>query len=279
MKIQIALVALWLAATAGNGAPAEPPKPKEVVIGGVSGFKDTPIVPNTTWHVHDPERPQPAVVKPGTSIAQEQPGKPPADAIILFDGTDLSQWRNKDGEPPVWKIEGGGMIASKGDIFTRQEFGDVQLHLEFATPKPGKGSGQSRGNSGVFLMGRYEVQILDCHENLTYADGTIGALYGQHPPLVNASRPPGEWQAYDILFTAPRFETDGKLKSPAYVTVLLNGVLVQNHQSFMGPTNWRILANYNTPHPATGPISLQDHDNPTRFRNIWVRPLKSGDAQ
>lgn len=152
----------------------------------------------------------------------------------------------------------------------------MQLHLEFCMPVPVKGDGQSRGNSGVFLMGKYEVQILDCYQNLTYADGTVGALYGQHPPLANACLPPGQWQVYDIVFNAPRFGTDGTVKSPAYITIILNGVLVQNHESYMGPTGWKILAQY-TPHGPVGPISLQDHGNPTRFRNIWVRPLKTED--
>jgi hypothetical protein len=249
------------------------PPPPEVVVNGVAGFKDTPLQPDAPWHVHDPERPQPPIVKPGTFSGQEQPGKAPSDAIVLFDGKDVSHWRDKDGKPAAWKIQSGELIESKGDIYSKQEFGDIQLHLEFKMPPP-KGSGQSRGNSGVFLMGKYEVQILDSYLNPTYADGTIGALYGQQPPLVNAARPPGEWQTYDILFTAPRFASDGSLKSPAYITILLNGVLVQNHQSYRGPTNWRVLTKY-TPHEPTGPISLQDHDNPTRFRNIWVRPLNT----
>jgi hypothetical protein len=236
------------------------------------GFTNTPIIPGTQWHVHDPNRTQPPIVKHGTFSTQEQPGKPPSDAIVLFDGTDLSKWRNKDGQAPVWKVEDGAVTAGKGDIFSREEFGDVQLHLEFATPPP-KGNGQGRGNSGVFLMGRYELQILDCYDNLTYADGTIGAMYGQHPPLANVSRAPGEWQVYDLVFNAPRFKADGSVESPAYMTAFLNGVLVQNHESYNGPTGWKQFGKY-SPHPPTGPISLQDHGNPMRFRNIWVRPLK-----
>ncbi len=235
------------------------------------GFTNTPVIPGTKWHVHDPNRPQPVVVKPGTFSTPERPGQPPADAIVLFDGKDLSKWQHKDGRDATWKVDEGVFIAGKGDIFTREEFGDVQLHLEFATPPP-RGNGQGRGNSGVFLMGLYELQILDCYENLTYADGTIGAMYGQHPPLVNASRPPGEWQTYDIVFTAPRFKEDGSVESPAYMTAFLNGVLVQNHQAYRGPTAWKQVGRY-TPHPPTGPISLQDHGNPMRFRNIWVRKL------
>ncbi len=272
MKIKIVSFGLCVSALTSCCTFAAPPPP-EVVINGVAGFKDTPMQPDAPWHIHDPERPQPVVVTPGTFSTQEKPGQPPSDAIVLFNGRDVLQWRDKDGKPAAWKIEGSELIESKGDIFTKQEFGDVQLHLEFKMPPP-RGDGQSRGNSGVFLMGRYEVQILDCYSNLTYADGTVGALYGQHPPLANASKPPGEWQVYDIVFTAPRFAADGSVKSPAYVTALLNGVLVQDHQSFRGPTSWRILTQY-APHPPTGPISLQDHDNPTRFRNIWVRPIKA----
>jgi hypothetical protein len=237
----------------------------------IDGFTNTPVLPGGKWHVHDPNRPQPGVVTPGTFSTQDRPGKPPSDAVVLFDGTSLSEWVDKNGVPAAWKIENGELLAGKGDIFTKQEFGDVQLHLEFLTP-PAKGDGQKRGNSGIFFLGKYEVQILDCYENRTYPDGTVGALYGQYPPLVNASRPPGEWQVYDILFTAPKFEADGTLKSPAYATVLLNGIVVQNHQSFLGPTGWKILPKY-APHPVTGPISLQDHGDPIRFRNIWVRRL------
>ncbi|HYG23842.1 MAG TPA: DUF1080 domain-containing protein [Verrucomicrobiae bacterium] len=272
MKTAYLAILVCLAAGA-HCAIAAPAKPMETIVNGVAGFKDTPLIPNTQWHVHDPERPQPPVVKPASLVTEKPTAIPPSDAIVLFDGSDLSKWRDKDGNAAAWKLGDGGVTAAKGDIFTREEFGDVQLHLEFATPSVVKGTGQGRGNSGVFLMGRYEIQILDCYENLTYADGTIGAIYGQYPPLVNACRPPGQWQTYDILFTAPRFEANGTLKSPAYVTALLNGVLVQNHQSLMGPTGWRAVAKY-TQHPATGPISLQDHGNPTRFRNIWVRRLE-----
>jgi hypothetical protein len=237
----------------------------------IDGFTNTPIYPGTQWHVHDPNRPQPEVVTPGTFSTQDKPGKPPSDAIVLFEGTDLSQWRTEDGKPPQWKIEDGAVTTAKGDIFTKQEFGDIQLHVEFATPPP-EGNGQGRGNSGVFLMGLYEVQVLDCYENKTYADGTVGALYGQRPPMANASLPPGQWQVFDIVFTAPRFSESGELKSPAYATVFHNGVLIQNHASFDGPTGWKKIPEYKA-HPPVGPIRLQDHNNPMRFRNIWVRPL------
>lgn len=239
----------------------------------IDGFRDTPIYPGTKWHVHDPDRPQPPLVTPGNFSTQEKPGKPPSDAVVLFDGSDLSQWRMEDGKPATWKTENGAVIASKGDIFTKQEFGDIQLHIEFATPPP-QGSGQGRGNSGVFFMNKYEVQVLDCYQNLTYADGTTGALYGQHPPLANACLAPGQWQVYDIAFTAPRFGDNGEVKSPASVTVFLNGVLVQNRETFDGPTGWKSVPKY-TAHPPAGPLRLQDHNNPMRFRNIWVRPIKS----
>ena len=241
----------------------------------IPGYKDTPMLPGGKWHVHDPDRPQPVPVTPGTFTSQKQPGKPPSDAIVLFNGKDLSQWRDKDGNSAGWKVKGGEMTVGKGDIITRQEFGDIQLHVEFCEPPLVlTNKSQDRGNSGVFLMGRFEVQVLDCFNNLTYPDGTTGALYGQYPPLVNACRPPGEWQTYDIIFTAPRFGSDGALKSPAYATVIQNGILVQNHSALLGPTEHRKLAAY-TPMPATGPIALQDHHHPVRYRNIWVRPLKN----
>jgi hypothetical protein len=244
----------------------------EVTINGVAGFKDTVMQPDGKWHVHDPERPQPPVVTPGTF---SQVAKPPSDAIVLFDGKDLSGWRDKDGKPAPWKIENGAMVSAKSDIVSTQQFGDVQLHIEFWEPVPDSGSGQGRGNSGVFLMDKYEVQVLDCYGNKTYADGTTGALYGQHPPLANACLPPGQWQAYDIIFTAPKFE-NGSVKTPAYATVFLNGVLVQNHQSYRGPTGWNNPGKY-SPHAPTGPIGLQFHGNAVRFRNIWARPLQLTD--
>jgi hypothetical protein len=248
----------------------------EVTINGIAGFKDTPMQPDGKWHVHDPDRPQPPIVAPGAFSTQDQPGKPPADAIVLFDGKDLSQWRDKDGKPAPWKIENGAMISAKSDIVSTRQFGDIQLHVEFCEPSPASASGQGRGNSGVFLMGRYEVQVLDCYENKTYADGATAGLYGQHPPLVNACLPPGQWQVYDILFTVPRFETNGAVKTPAWVTVFHNGIAVQNHQSFRGSTGWKSPGKYQ-PHGPEGPVGLQFHNDPVRFRNIWVRPLQPAD--
>jgi hypothetical protein len=241
----------------------------ELTIDGVEGFQDTPLEPGSQWHVHDPARPQPPVVTPGATFSQMAP--PPSDAIVLFDGKDLSQWRDKgNGGPAQWRVEDGAAVSAKGDIQTIQKFGDIQLHLEFREPTPPRGDGQGRGNSGVYFMGLYEVQVLDCYDAKTYADGMTGALYGQHPPLANACRPPGEWQTYDIVFTAPRFDADGKVTSPAYVTVILNGVVIQNHQAYRGASNWRSLGSYSA-HDAELPLALQYHSNPVSFRNIWVR--------
>ena len=233
-----------------------------------TGYQDTPIIPGTKWHVHDGERPQPTVVTPGA-----KPGDAPSDAIVLFDGKDLSKWRTAKGEDAKWKIENGyAEVAPKtGDIFTKDEFGpDFQLHLEFATPPP-VGDSQGRGNSGCFLFGKYEIQILDSYQNPTYADGGATAIYGYMPPRVNASRPPGEWQAYDILVEGPRFK-DGKLEKPLVVTVLHNGVVTQNHTRLIGETPHKQVGAYHA-HGEKGPLKLQDHGNPMRFRNIWIREL------
>jgi len=240
---------------------------KETTINGITGFKDSPLLPGGKWHVHDPERPQPPVVTPGGV---------PSDALVLFDGTDLSQWHDKKCNPAPWIVADGAMAAAKSDIVTVREFGDLQLHAEFCEPVPATGTGQGRGNSGIFFMGRFEIQILDCYQTKTYPDGQTSALYGQMPPLVNACRPPGEWQTYDIVFTAPRFNPDGTLKQPAYATIFHNGVLTQNHQAFLGPTQHAKVASY-TRQPETGPVGLQFHNNPVRFRNIWVRPLTTTD--
>ena len=257
------------------GARAQQDKPK-------LGYKDTPMLPGDKWHVHDGDRPQPPIVPPGTASTQEKPGTPPADAVVIFDGTDLSKWHADGNKPSGWKVEDGAMIVPPrgtdggGTITTNDEFGDCQLHVEFATPDPPKGKDQGRGNSGVLIMGRYEVQVLDSFDNLTYPDGQAGAIYGQFPPLVNASRKPGEWQTYDIVFTAPRFATDGTVESPAYVTLLHNGVLAQNHTALLGPMAFRALAKY-SPHGPKGQLSLQDHGDPVRYRNLWVRALKGVD--
>jgi hypothetical protein len=217
--------------------------------------------------------PAPPVIDAGRAPAT--PAPPPSDAIVLFGGRDLSEWRGVDGSPARWRVRGGYMevAAGTGGLVTARTFGDVQLHLEWASPDPPKGSDQDRGNSGVFFMGMYEVQVLDSYGNTTYPDGQAGAIYGQYPPLVNASRPPGVWQSYDIVFRRPRFSADGSLLRPATMTVLHNGVLIHDAVTLTGPT-----ANGSRPgfsrHPDRLPISLQDHAHPVRFRNIWVRELE-----
>ena len=231
--------------------------------------------PDPNWIDHDRSRPQPPVVAPGKPSAQEKAGSAPSDAVVLFDGKDLSQWASMDGSPTKWIMKEGYMECVKGSGYARtlQNFGDCQLHIEWATPNPPHGEGQQRGNSGVFFgMDRYEVQVMDSYQNATYADGSAAAIYGQYPPLVNVSLPPGQWQTYDIIYTAPRFGDLDEMRSPARVTVFHNGVLVQNNVQLTGPTSWLERAPYRS-HPEKLPISLQDHGNPVRFRNIWVREL------
>jgi len=225
------------------------------------------------WPQHSRERPPSPIVTPG---APALPVPPPADAIVLFDGSSLAKWENGKGGPAKWKLIPGGAMevaAGTGGIQTRDGFGDVQLHVEWMSPNPPKGTDQDRGNSGVFLMGKFEVQVLDSYENVTYTDGQAAAIYGQYPPLVNVSRKPGEWQSYDIVFHRPRFDASGKLTKPARFTVLHNGVLVQDDVEPVGPT-----ANGSRPPYVAGPdrlpIGLQDHAHPVRFRNIWVRDLE-----
>lgn len=205
------------------------------------------------------------------------PGGPPADAIVLFSGKDLSQWKSANGGEAKWLVRDGAMevVGKTGDITSKAEFGDIQLHIEWATPAQVQGSSQGRGNSGVFLQGRYEIQVLDSFENTTYYHGQAAAVYKQYAPLVNASRRPGEWQSYDIIYRAPKFDEAGNVVKKARVTVLHNGVLVQDNVEILGTTtNEEVQPTY-TKHPEKGPIRLQDHSNPTRFRNIWVRPLDS----
>jgi hypothetical protein len=225
--------------------------------------------PVIRWPQHTMDRPQPPVIGPAPA---GRPGAPPSDAIVLFDGTDLSQWEADSGRPAGWKVDSGYMeiVAGSGDIHTKRGFGDCQLHVEWRAPMPPSGEGQERGNSGVYLMGRYEIQVLDSYDSRTYPDGQAAAVYGQYPPLVNASRPPGEWQSYDIIFHRPRFDATGKLMRPARVTVLYNGVLVQDNVALTGPTAHQRRPPY-VAHPDTLPLELQDHEYPVRYRNIWIR--------
>ncbi len=225
----------------------------------------------STWPQHSRERPMAPVAAPAE---QALPVAPPAGAIVLFDGDDLDHWRTAGGEPARWAlVDGGAMQASRGDIETREAFGDVRLHVEWASPAPPRGEDQDRGNSGVFLMGRYEVQVLDSYQSQTYADGQAGAIYGQFPPRVNVSRPPGEWQTFDIEFHRPHFDASGKVVEPARMTVRHNGVLVHDDVALLGPTSHRVRAPYEA-HADRLPIKLQDHGHPVRFRNIWVQPLE-----
>jgi Domain of Unknown Function (DUF1080) len=212
--------------------------------------------------------PVPRVVTPGHATAA------PSDALVLFDGKDLSAWERVEGGPVQWSIGDAAFTVSKGtgDIRTKRRFGDCQLHIEWRTPARIEGEGQGRGNSGVFLQGRYEVQVLDSYDNATYANGQAASIYKQYIPLVNASRKPGEWQTYDIYFRAPRFSADGSLAEPAYVTVVHNGVLVQDHVQIKGGTVYRGAASY-AKHDAREPLLLQDHGNPVSYRNIWIREL------
>jgi Domain of Unknown Function (DUF1080) len=224
---------------------------------------------------HDRSHPLPAVITPATCSTQDQVGTPPSDAIVLFNGKDLSNWEEvKGGAPAQWTI-GDGYFATKpgaGDIRTKQTFGDMQLHVEWATPNPPHGEDQDRGNSGVFLQGLYEIQVLDSFHSVTYADGQASAVYGQYPPQVNACRPPGEWQTYDIIFHGPRFSEEGTLIRRARVTVIQNGVLTQDDVAIMGPTGHHIRPQY-TPTPEKMPLALQDHNHPVRYRNLWVREI------
>jgi hypothetical protein len=282
MKVAILmLAAIALAAQTPGQQPKQPAPPRDGIPSShgddTRGYNDTPQLPNQKWKVHDMERPRAPKVTPGplTNAA------PPSDAIVLFDGKDLSHWmqavRGGQLQEPKWKVENGylAIVPRTGKLVTKEKFGDCQLHVEWMIPKEATGQGQARGNSGVELMQRYEIQVLESNENLTYADGAAGAMYGIWPPLVNPARPQGEWNVYDIMFEAPRF-ADGKLVKPAYFTVLFNGVLVQNHMEQIGTTIWRQVAKY-TPHAVEESLSLQDHSQPVRYRNIWIRRLTASD--
>lgn len=234
------------------------------------GYADTPlIVSGGKWKVHDIDRPRPGPVAPGRTAADA-----PADAIVLFDGTNTDRLRGKDGVACPWAFENGELIVKGGDVWTKESFASCQLHLEWKTFPGTEGRSQKKGNAGIFFMDRYETQILDCDNNLTYADGMAGSVYGQTPPLVNAVRKAGEWQTYDIIFTAPKLE-GGKVVEPATITTILNGIVVQNHTKILGPTLHKKATSYTGVFPAAAPFRFQDHKNslPDRLRNIWVRPL------
>jgi hypothetical protein len=234
---------------------------------GTFGYRDTPTQPWSGYRVHDPDRPKPKDVAPGTSSTQDRPGRPPSDAIVLFDGKDLSKWK-----PNQWKVENGELIATTGRFETADDFGSYQLHLEWKAPNPPVGDNiMDRGNNGVLLMGSFEIQIFDPTTKI-YPDGQAAAVYGQTPPLVNASLPPGQWEVYDIVFTAPKFDGD-KLTAPARVTLFYNGVLVQYNQEIYGPTGHATLPRPYPPGRSRAPLALGAHNNPVRFRNIWIRPL------
>jgi hypothetical protein len=243
------------------------------------GYTDTPILPGQKWHVHDSGRPHPNMVTPGAAL-----GAAPSDAVVLFEGKDLSAWKSRgrgaDRGKEIdakWVVKDGYFECAPGtgSLVTKEKFGDVQLHIEWSEPPDISGADQDRGNSGVLLMDRYEIQVLDSWVNVTYADGQAGSLYGQWPPLVNPIRKPGEWQSYDIIFEAPEFEGD-KLTKAAYATVLFNGVLVQNHMEILGTMVHRQVARY-TRHGDEEPLSLQDHGHKVRYRNVWIRRLKPHD--
>jgi prepilin-type processing-associated H-X9-DG protein len=242
---------------------------------GIPAFYGDPPDAQHPWAVHDPNRPQPTVVTPGTFSSQAEAGRPPSDAIVLFDGSDLSKWESakEGGGSAKWVVSEGllEVAPSTGDIRTKEEFGDCQLHIEWAEPPNVSGSSQGRGNSGIFLMGLVEIQVLDSYHNVTYADGHAASVYGVNPPMANPLRPPGEFQVYDIIFRRPVYK-DGQPLDPGYVTVFVNGVVAQDHTALEGATGhmWRT---HPAPFPEKGPLKLQDHGNPVRFRNIWYRPL------
>lgn len=272
------VLALCLAAVAfGLPAFAEDQPEK------IDGFRDTPMEAGGKWHVHDPDRPQPPVVTSGESFSHGAPA--PSDAEVLFDGKDLSKWQTPSGDDAKWKIIDGAVETQRGGgIRTRGKWADFQLHVEFSEPNPPHGTGQGRGNSGILINDMYEVQVLDCYNAKTYPDGQCGAIYGQEPPLVNACKSPGTWQTYDIIFESPRWNEQGELTKKAVITVIQNGVVVQNHYELIGMTDginalqpWRTLSKYPPPHPPEVFVELQDHNNPVSYRNIWIRLLGKAD--
>jgi hypothetical protein len=262
---------------AGSAALAQQPAAKRPDrFNQPTGYRDTPVLPYQRWKVHDLDRPKPAVVTPA-----DTPGGPPSDAIVLLNGKNLDQWtfRGKRGrEPRPWKLVDGYMEVDPGagDAATKESFGDAQFHIEWSAPTEISGDSQWRANSGILLMGQYEIQVLDSFNNPTYADGQAGSIYGQWPPLVNPVRKPGEWNVYDIVFEAPRFQGEDLVK-PALVTVFMNGLILHNRKEIVGRMAHRVVGTYKA-HAPELPLSLQDHDVPVRYRNIWARRLKGYDA-
>jgi hypothetical protein len=234
---------------------------------GVFGYKDTPIQPWSGFHVHDPDRPAPPKVEPGAPSTQTQTGTAPSDAIVLFDGKDLSRW-----QPSNWKVEDAFLVATDGRLMTKEEFGSCQLHLEWQAPVEETENVMNQGNNGVMLLGTIEIQIFDSYRTKIYPDGQAAAVYAQTPPMVNACRKPGEWQTYDIVFIAPKFDQAGKLLEPARVTMFHNGLLVHLNQEIYGNSPHAAVASYDSV-KSKGPLAFGAHRCPVRFRNIWIRPL------
>ena len=243
--------------------------PYSVTAALLAGALFAVTVPTITWKTGDRSRPMPPKVDPGTA------GRAPSDAVVLFNGKDLSGWQQKSGKPAEWTVENGyfAVKPKTGDLVTKQAFGDAQIHIEWASPTPPEGKDQEPGNSGVYLHSLYEIQVLESNKNVTYPDGQAGAIYCQYPPLVNPARPAGEWQTYDIVFHGPRFDPAGQLTRLATVTLLFNGVLVQDNTSPTGPTDYMKRPPYK-PGPEKLPLLLQDHGQPVKYRNIWIRELK-----
>jgi hypothetical protein len=259
-------------------APAVKPKAKPVhhtliwTKDGVPGYTDTARQPWSKWRVHDPDRPLPKKIDPGRPSTPQQVGTAPSDAIVLFDGRDMSRWQAAE-----WTIDQGCLVAGKGNLVSKQEFGDCQLHVEWQAPNPPVGAAFNRGNNGVQFLRAIEVQVFDSYTQKLYADGGAASIYAQTPPAVNACRRPGEWQTYDIVFIAPRFK-DGRLAAPARITLLHNGVLMHHNQEVYGRTGHAEVGDYQGIQP-TGPITLLAHHNPVRFRNLWIRPLATENTE
>ena len=275
LAVAVSLLGIVAGCATQKTAKTEPVKVETTAQGRAQAADQYVDTPTGRWMIHDENRPAPPIITPGPEC-----GSAPSDAVVLFDGTEasLANWTDTKGNPSKWVLGDGYMESVKGAgyVQTKAQFGSCQLHVEFATPSRVQGTSQGRGNSGVFLQGQYEVQVLDSYENKTYPDGQCGALYGRSVPLVNTCRKPGEWQSYDIIYHRPLFDKDGKVTRKATFTVIHNGVLIQDHAELTGGTNWinpHAITEYKA-HGDAGPIQLQDHGNPVRYRNIWVRELK-----